>query len=144
MKYSDFLYQAFEVLSPIFLLLISWISFEIRRLISQRIKNERVKDFLLYLDDSVFHAVNEIEQILVKQIREANLDGEITKEEKDKIKQTALESVKNHLGPKGIEAIASDLGVADVDKFLSTRIESAVFSLSEKNSDCCSQKDKTL
>lgn len=138
MDYKDFMYKAFEIFSPVLLLIISWISLELRRMISQKIRNDSTRLFLLYLDDSIFHAVQEVEQTIVKQIREANADGKITVEEKQKIKQTALDSVKNHIGPKGIETIAKELGALDVDKFLSTRIESTVFSLSDNNT--CQEK----
>jgi hypothetical protein len=57
--------------------------------------------------------------------------GEITAEEKKRIKERAIASVKSHLGPKGIAELAKILGLeaGSLDGFLSSKVEAAVHDL---------------
>lgn len=129
MDYGEFGLKVFEALSPVILLLVTWLSAELQKLISTKVKNAQLQAALLHLQESVIHTVAELEQTLVAAIRLANADGKITDEEKANLAKVALESVKNQLGTNNIAVIQSVLGVLDIDKFITTRIESEVMRL---------------
>lgn len=131
MNLADIGLKALEILSPLLLTALAWLAAKGAQLISAKVQNEYLRGVLVRLDDAVFAAVREVQQVTVDAIKSGSADGTLTPEERDRVKQAALDSVKSHLGMKGLLELAKVLGLADgtVDKLLSTRIEAAVFDL---------------
>jgi len=131
MNLADIGLKALEVLSPVLLTALAWLAAKGAQLISAKVQNEYLRGVLVRLDDAVFVAIREVEQVTVEAIKSASADGTLTSEEREKVKQAALDSVKSHLGMKGLAELARVLGLSDgtVDKLLSTRIEAAVYDL---------------
>jgi hypothetical protein len=123
--------KVFEILSPILLAALTWAAAKLAQLIRAKVQNEYLKGVLVRLDDAVFTAVKDIEQSVVEQIKEASADGKITDDEKKRIKEKALASVKSHLGTKGLAEVARILGLdgGALDGLLSSKVEAAVHDL---------------
>jgi hypothetical protein len=129
-------WKVFQLLSPVLLAGLSWLSVKAAQLITAKVKNEYLKGVLVRLDDAVFAAVREVQQMTVDSLKAASADGQLTPDERAKVKQAAIDSIKSHLGAKGIGEIASILGLEDgaIDKLLSTRVEAAVHDLKSARS----------
>lgn len=123
--------KVLEILSPVLLAALTWAAAKLAQLIRVKIKHEYLRGILIRLEDSVVTSVKELEQTVVEEIKSASADGKITPDEKKRIKEKALASVKSHLGTKGLAELATVLGLdgGAIDGFLSSRVEAAVHDL---------------
>lgn len=119
--------QAVQVASPVVLALLGWVGVTFRAWLLAKTKSET----LARLSDLAFSVAGELEQTTVSAIREANKDGKITEAEKAKIQEAALDTLKSHIGAKGLAEIKTVFGFGPhaVDGFLITLIESGVGAL---------------
>jgi hypothetical protein len=124
-------WKALEVLSPLLIAGLSWLALKATQLITAKVKNEYLRGVLVRLDDAVLVAVREVQQVTVDGLKAASADGQLTPEERAKVKETALSTIKSHLGAKGLAEVANILGLENgtLDKLLSTRVEAAVHDL---------------
>jgi hypothetical protein len=120
-----------HALSPLFVAALSWLSLRVAALINAKVKNERLHGILSRLDDAVFAAVREVEQVYVSMLKTASEDGALTAEERRQAKDAALQAARTYLGPRGLTELGTVLGMVedDVDRVIGTRIESAVYNL---------------
>lgn len=120
-----------NVLAPIVTGLIAWVGLALRNYIAAHTKNEFLKGALIRLDDTILAVVREIEQTVIIGLKAASADGVVTPEEIADIKKQALDTVRAHLGPKGLADLAKVFGLEGtaLDAFISTKIEAAVHSL---------------
>jgi len=123
--------QAVNFAITIIGLLGSWAVLELRKFIASRTENERLKNVLLMVTDSVEASVRRVSQELVPQVREAAADGKITTEERERLRQEALRLTKQHMGAGTLGCLADKTGLDDagLDDYLITRIEAAVFNM---------------
>lgn len=131
MNASDIGLKIFQVLSPALLAVLGWAAARLAQLITARVKNEYLRGALVRLDDTVFAAVREIQQTVVDGLKGVSVDGRLTQADKDRIKQDVLNTIKSHLGLKGLKELAAILGLelGGVDKLISTKVEAAVHDL---------------
>src|SRR5690606_3248430 len=101
--------KVLEILSPVLLAAITWAAAKLAQLIRAKVGNEYLKGVLVRLDDAVFTAVKDLQQSVVEEIKLASADGKITDEEKRRIKDKALATVKSHIGAKGLAELAKIL-----------------------------------
>ncbi len=129
-------WKVFQLLSPVLLAGLSWLSVKAAQLISAKVKNEYLKGVMVRLDDAVFAAVREVQQVTVDSLKAASADGQLTPDERAKVKQAAIDTIKSHLGAKGIAEVANILGLENgaIEKLLSTRVEAAVHDLKSARS----------
>ena len=120
-----------EVLSPVLLAALTWVAAKVAQLITAKVKHEWLREVLIRLDDAVLNAVREVQQAVVNEIKAARADGKLTAEERARVKDRAIESIRSHLGMKGLAELTEVLGLEDgsVDKVLSSRVEAAVHDL---------------
>lgn len=125
-----------EALSPAILALVGWVALKLAQLIKAKVGNELVSGMLIRLNDSVFTAVKAIEQVMVKEIKaskDPNSDGgtKVTKAEAERIKQAAIEAVKDYWGVKGLGELAKVLGIdgPGLSSLLEKKVEAAVHDL---------------
>ena len=120
-----------EILSPVLLAALTWAAAKLAQLIRAKVKSEYLRGALVRLDDAVFTAVKDLKQSVVEEIKAASADGKITDDEKKRIKEKALASVKSHLGTKGLSELATVLGLdgGAIEGFLSSKVEAAVHDL---------------
>ncbi len=131
MDYGELGLKVFEALSPLLLAALTWVAARLAQYVSAKVKNEWVRGALVRLDDAVLVAVREVQQVTVEAIKAGSADGKLTPEERTRAKQAAIDSVKSHLGMKGIAELAKILGLEDgaIEKLLSSRVEAAVHDL---------------
>lgn len=120
-----------EILSPVLLAALAWAAAKLAQLIRVKIKHEYLRGVLIRLEDAVVVSVKDLQQTVVEEIKAASADGKISDDEKKRIKEKALASVKSHLGTKGLSELATVLGLdgGAIDGFLSSRVEAAVHDL---------------
>lgn len=128
---ADLAFKLIEVLSPVLMAALTWVAAKVAQLISAKVKNEWVRGVLARLDDAVLNAVREVEQSVVAEIKAARADGKLTADERARVKAQAIESIRSHLGVKGLGELGRVLGLEDgcLEKLLSTRVEAAVHDL---------------
>ena len=126
--------QAIMALSPVLLAALSWLSLQAAGLIKTKVKHENVRGTLLRLDDAIFVAVRQIQQVIVDQLKAASADGTLTPEERRQVKLATLEAVRSYVGPKGVLEICKILGLGDheLERVLGPRVEAAVFELNAR------------
>jgi len=133
MDYGELGLKVFEALSPLLLAALTWAAAKLALYIHAKVKSEYLRGVLVRLDDAVLGAVREVQQVTVDTIKAASTDGKLTPDERAKAKQAAIDTVKSHLGMKGIGELAKVLGLEDgaIEKLLSTRVEAAVHDLKQ-------------
>jgi hypothetical protein len=120
-----------EVLSPVLLAALTWLAAKAAQFIHAKVKNEYLRGVLVRLDDAVLAAVREVHQVTVEELKAASADGRLTPEERARVRARAIETVRTHLGTRGLGELAKVLGLDDggIEKLLATRVEAAVHDL---------------
>jgi hypothetical protein len=128
MEIEHFGFTMLEVLAPIVVAGLTWLSAKLAQLIQAKVKNEYLRGMLVRLDEAVFTAVKDLQQTVVDAIKAATADGKITEVEKQRIKQAAIDNVKSHLGTKGLAELGQILGltITSVEGLIASKVEAAV------------------
>jgi hypothetical protein len=109
---------------------IAWVGVALVALLARyvvaKIGNDLLRGCVGRALDEVRDAVAEVWQTYVSALKEANVDGKLTAEEKALARQKALAIVQGNLGTKGIARLGRILGIDSVNDWLATKIESAV------------------
>jgi len=123
--------KVLEILSPVLLAALTWAATKLAMYIQARIQNEYLRNVLVRLEDAVFTAVKDLQQSVVEEVKAASADGKISDDEKKRIKEKAIASIKAHIGTKGLSEVAKVLGLDSgaLDGFLSSKVEAAVHDL---------------
>ncbi len=131
MTWWDLFSKTLIALSPVLLAALSWLSIRAAQLITAKVRNEYLQGMLLRLDDAIFVAIREVQQLAVEQLKTASADGSLSADDRKRVKEAALEAVRGYLGPKGLVEAGRVLGLknGELDKVLSTRVEAAVYEL---------------
>lgn len=131
MDWNEIGWKVFQALSPLLLAALTWAAAKAAQLINAKVRGEYLRGVLLRLDDAVLAAVREVHQVTVEEFKAASADGRLTPEERARVKAKAIETVRTHLGTRGVAELAKVLGLDDggLEKVLSTRIEAAVYDL---------------
>lgn len=98
-------------------------------LLKAKVDNQLLEGALLRLNEAVGSAVLEVEQTVVKVLKEALADGALSEEEKARVKAAAVDKAKALLGEKGLDQILKVLGLKSPDELLAAKVEAAVASL---------------
>jgi hypothetical protein len=87
-----------------------------------------MRSALLRVEEIVFAAVREVQQLLVDDLKARSPGGRLGPADRERVKQAALATVRAELGPRGITELARVLGTPQeaLNHVLSTRIEAAV------------------
>lgn len=119
--------EVVKALSPILVALLGLIGVKINQMLQAKIKNVTLEGILARLNDTVWNSVKEVEQTFV-----SNLPDNANADDFAKAKQMALDTIKSHMGPKGLAELQNILGLNDpaaVDKYIVTILESRVHDL---------------
>ncbi len=135
MNGTQFGVQMYQVLAPVLMAALTLVAARLAQLISARVKNEYLRGVLLRLDDAVMTVVREVNQVTVQSIKASSPDGRLDPGVGDTIKATALQTVKAHLGAKGLVELGRVLGLDGkaVDRLIGTRIEATVHDLKARS-----------
>ena len=133
MKLYDLASGALHILSPLFAAALTWVAAKLSQLINARVHNERLRNMLTRLDDTVFAVIRELQQVTVERLKAATPDGKLTPEARDMVKTAALTAIREQLGAKGLSELSRVLGISSqsIDNVLVTHIESAVLALKQ-------------
>lgn len=115
---------AVQLLAPLLVALLGMLALRLRAYVNAKVKNTTLQGILGRLDDAALLAVQEVEQTVVKRL-------DPTKPFADNAaaaKAAALDSLKTHLGQKGLDEAKGVLGLgqADLEKLLAGYVESKV------------------
>jgi hypothetical protein len=128
MTFSNITLKALEALSPLLMAAVGWVATRLAQLINSRTRSEAMRSALLRVEEIVFAAVREVQQLLVDDLKARSPDGRLGPADRERVKQAALATVRAELGSRGIAELARVLGTPQnaLDHVLATRIEAAV------------------
>lgn len=119
------------VIAPALTALLAWATVQLSGWIKAKVRNEKVAGVLDRLGQLVFHVVQEVEQTVVSALPD--------KTDKSALlvaRDQALNTLRSHLGDKGLRELMTVLGLKDDDavvKLLLSYIESAVLTMKMSN-----------
>lgn len=92
--------------------------------VAEKYKNEKINQAMTIFKDTVYDVVMSLEQTVVSEIIKKSEDGKLTPEEKEEIKNLALEKIKSNVKPH-IKATLQ-MVYNDLDRYLDDVLESKV------------------
>lgn len=95
------------------------------------IKNDEIRAYVSLLDGVVLDTVDALCQTTASKLKAASVDGTLTKEEADEIKQEALTMILTTVSTDVIDILS--LAFGDVTEYISTKIEAAVYNNNRQN-----------
>lgn len=127
-KYAELGWEIFKAISPLLLAALTWLSVKASGWVKAKTNNTTIGGMLGRATTLAFTVVKEAQQVFVKQMKDDSKDGVWTDVEKAKAKKMAMDSLKSHLGMKGLKELGQVLGLngEGIEGFLSSQIESAV------------------
>lgn len=99
-------------------------------LIQAKVDNQTAEAALLRLTAAVTDAVGEVYQAEAGALKGAAADGKLTQEEKDRLKQIAVDHAKSYLGKKGVDMLLEVLGFTsekDLDKVIAGKVDKVIY-----------------
>ena len=101
------------------------------RLAQATIDSERLSAALLRLEDAVVTAVKDIEQTLVAEYRRLSADGKLSREDRRRLKETAVRKVKTFLGSAGLKELGNVLDVWElsVEDLIGAKVEATILDM---------------
>lgn len=103
--------------------------------IAAKVSNQRIAGILDRLAALAFTVVNEVQQTVITKLKESDDADEPTRDQLAAARDTAIATLKSHLGPKGLLEIKQAMQLTDdtaVEKLLTSFIESAVLMLKKQ------------
>ena len=121
----------FIFLVPMGAVAIHWLGARAGELIQAKVKNERLRAALLRLEDAVVTAVKDVEQTLVVEYRELARDGKLSREDRRRLKETAVRKVKTFLGSAGLKELGNVLDVWElgVEDLIGAKVEATILDM---------------
>ena len=119
---NEFIKMLIGLLGTILTGLISWLTTYLVSLISNKIKDEKLKTFLTNTTGIIMSSVNALNQTTVNELKR---EGKFDKEAAVRVKQECLKLIKSQLAPDMIKFIGQTFG--DIDEYLSNQIEAYIF-----------------
>jgi hypothetical protein len=107
---------------------LTWLAKSIAAYINSKVEDEKLKDVLLRLEGAVETSVRNVSQTVKKELKEATADGKLTKEEIQKLKDTAYNGVTGQLASVDLEKLR-DLFGPILEEKIEAMIEAAVSKL---------------
>ncbi len=108
--------------SAAFLWLAAWGA----RWMAAHTKNANIRTGIERLNDAVNVTVRAVEQTMVTSLKARTSGGRLSSADARATLEAAINSVKDHFGPKDLVKLAKDLGVDDLTDLVRVRIEAAV------------------
>jgi hypothetical protein len=131
MNDADLGVEVAQALATLTLALLTWAGARLGRLLDARAKGERLRGAIVTLDDAVSSVVRELQQVTVEALKGATAGGKLSDSVKAMLRRAAVGAVKQHLGPKGVAAVARAYALDDpaVERLIVTRVEAALYDL---------------
>ena len=121
--------RAWVAIAPVLIAALSYLSMKAAQLLQAKVKNEYLRGVLTRLDDALYTAVLEVQQVVVDRIKAES--GKLDEAARARIKAAALDAVRAYFGPKGLEQVGRVLGITptNLERHLETRLEATVYGL---------------
>ncbi len=132
MDKSEVVSAVTEILTPILVAGLTFLSAWLAKLITAKVKGEYLRGVLVRLDEAVFTAVKSVAQTYADALKVAREDGKLEPAERLEAKRRALGALKSYLGTKGIAELGKILGLgsaSQVEEYLAGKVEAAVHDL---------------
>jgi hypothetical protein len=130
----DLMARSLSALPSLLLVALSWLSIQLSELITARARDESVRAMLARLDDAVFTAVREVEQVLVIPRKRASASGTLGTVERAAARASAVQAARACLGARGWLDLSATLGLSnsELEYAVEARIGAAVYELGAK------------
>ena len=127
----DLMARSLSALPSLFLVALSCLSFQLSELITARARNESVLAMSERLDDAVFTAVREVEQVLVIPLKRASAGGTFGMADRATASASAAQAARACFGAKSWLDLGATLGLSsdELERVLGARVEAAVYQL---------------
>lgn len=123
MSYEELVAKAVELLMPLLLAVLSYLSYAATKWVNSKVSNEYLAGALSRLNDAVGTAVRETQQTMADEIKAAAEDGKIDAEEAKELKAHAVKAVKDYIGKKGMAELERIIDRAAIEKMIEAKIE---------------------
>ncbi len=110
--------------------------------LSSRYRHNKLVQALLVLDNVVIDVVTELNKTVVGDLKRANADGKLTKDEAEQIKSKAIDLVLTRLGANIIKIMQKQMGPIVV--LIAAKIEAAVFDNKKRDNLSKDKKANTI
>lgn len=110
-----------------------WLAAWGARWMAAHTKNANIKTGIERLNDAVNVAVRAVEQTTVTSLKARTAGGRLSSTDARATLEAAINSVKDHFGPKDLGALAKNLGVDDLTDLVRVRVEAAVQEMRQPN-----------
>lgn len=118
----DFWQIFWTIMGPAVLALLSWLSSVIVKFFNSKIKDEKLQQHFVKLNEIVFQSVTEVTQTYVSGLKK---EGKFGKEEQEIAFNKSKDIIQSKLTPELVEYIKDNYG--DISAHLKTLIESTVY-----------------
>lgn len=118
----DFWQVFWTIMGPAVLALLSWLSSVIVKFFNSKIKDEKLQQHFVKLNEIVFQSVTEVTQTYVSGLKK---EGKFGKEEQEIAFNKSKDIIQSKLTPELVEYIKDNYG--DISAHLKTLIESTVY-----------------
>lgn len=98
--------------------------------LSKYLRSKTQNETILHAFDSASIITNDVVAAINQSVKKAGEDGKITQEEAQRIKQEAMIALREQLPTKVQETLTQAVG--DLQSFLDTKIEAAVFAQKQR------------
>ncbi|MFZ5942991.1 MAG: hypothetical protein ACOYVD_02700 [Bacillota bacterium] len=124
MNWETFIVNLILGLIPVITSIAAYVLIKAARFLIQHTDNLVVKAALENLEKIVFSTVTSLGQTIVDDLKRSKIDGKLTKEEADLIKNKAFSSIEKQLSEQQKEILSKQLG--SIDEFIDNLIEQKV------------------
>ena len=113
---------------PMFVLtLLGAVAWTYRKFLADKIKSQRWSSMILRAGLSMRTIVVEVNAVYVDALKKANEDGVLTRAEREKAREMALDKFKEQWGVEGLKELAKIIGFGDaLDSWLGSLLESTI------------------
>jgi hypothetical protein len=122
-----------NILSPLLLAALTWLSWKGTSYIKAHTKNQQVQAALLRLNDAVATAVESIEQTFVSNLKpDLKADGKMCAIDSARAREKAISQIKLNLGTKGLSGVMNALEIdtsTAMEGVLEAKVEAHVLRL---------------
>ena len=117
-----------QTLQPVLLTALTYVTTKIGQLVRNKIKDADDQATAIEIAEAVVSTVKELDQTLVDELKKASPDGQLSPEQRSRIKTQALSALKRQLPARVLAALLRKLNFSNAaaDSYLSSRLEAAV------------------
>jgi hypothetical protein len=125
--------QLLGLLSPIIASGLGWLAVRLSQFVAAKTGSVTAATAVLKLNEIITTVVTELEQTMVAAAKARVGGGRLNQADIDAIRRAALDKIKAYLGPEGVALVARafGLGSTDLNNFLSSKIEAAVYAIGQ-------------